>query len=82
MARDKRQIEREWVGVDDAEQLTGRSKWTWRQDAYRGRIASCKIGRRLLIPMTEIRRVMDGGLRPRIQGANQDLSAASGASGR
>jgi hypothetical protein len=68
MERGKKQIEREWIGVDDAELLTGRSKWTWRQDAYRGRIASSKVGRRLLIPMAEIRRVMEAGLRPRIHG--------------
>jgi len=59
-------VEREYVGVDDAEVLSGRSRWTWRRDAYEGKIASVKVGRRLLIPMSEIRRIMAEGLRPRL----------------
>jgi len=59
-------IEREYVGVDGAETVSGRSRWSWRRDAYEGRIASTKVGRRLLIPLSEVRRVMSEGLRPRL----------------
>jgi hypothetical protein len=57
----------EYVSVDTAEIMTDRSRWSWRKDAYAGRIASCKVGRRLLIPLTEIQRVMSEGMRPRAE---------------
>jgi len=66
MAKETKPIEREYLGVDQAETFSGRSRWTWRRDAYEGRIASVKVGRRLLIPLSEIRRVMAEGLRPRL----------------
>ncbi len=53
-----------YLGVDDAETLTGVSKWTWRKYAYQRRVASTKVGRRLLIPVAEIERVMSESLRP------------------
>ena len=53
-----------YVGVDDAEVMSGLSKWTWRKYAYEGRVASTKVGRRLLIPVAEIERIMAEGLRP------------------
>jgi hypothetical protein len=59
-----KRVEPEYVGVDEAEIMTGRSRWSWRKDAYAGRIASVKVGRRLLIPVSEIRRVLAEGLRP------------------
>ena len=58
----------EYLGVDEAEMMTGRSKWSWRKDCYSGRIASVKCGRRLLIPLSEIRRVLAAGTRPAING--------------
>lgn len=61
-------VEAEFVSVAEAEAMTGRSRWSWRQDAYQGRIASTKIGRRLLLPISEIRRVLDQGMRPRRNG--------------
>ena len=54
----------EYVGVDTAEAMTDVSRWTWRRWAYDRRIASIKLGKRLLIPVSEIRRVVDEGLRP------------------
>jgi hypothetical protein len=57
-------VEPEFVSVVEAETMTGRSRWSWRQDAYRGRIASSKVGTRLLIPVSEIRRVLNEGMRP------------------
>jgi len=60
------QIQPEFVSVDTAEIMTERSRWSWRKDAYAGRIASCKVGRRLLIPLSEVKRVMAEGFRPRV----------------
>jgi hypothetical protein len=57
-------VEAEFVSVARAEALTGISQWTWRQYAYRGKIASSKLGTRLLIPVKEIRRVLAAGYRP------------------
>lgn len=56
-----------YLGVDDAEIMSGLSKWTWRKYAYEGRVASTKVGRRLLIPVAEIERIMREGLRPRLE---------------
>jgi hypothetical protein len=58
-------VEPELIGVQAAETMTGRSRWSWRRDAYEGRIASVKIGARLLIPVSEIRRVIAENTRPR-----------------
>jgi hypothetical protein len=66
MSKQPEAVAREYLGVDEAQTVTGRSKWTWRRDAYEGKIASVKVGRRLLIPVSEIRRVMAEGLRPRL----------------
>lgn len=66
MATASRTLEREWISVDEAQQLTGRSKWSWRQDAYRGRIGSSKVGRLLLLRLSEVRQFMDDGYRPAI----------------
>lgn len=40
------------------------SVWTARQWAYRGKIASCKVGKHLLIPTSEIGRLIGAGTRP------------------
>jgi len=65
-------LEREWTSVDDAEVVSGLSKWTWRRKAYKGDVASTKVGRRLLIPLSEIRRVMAEGMRPRLVADDRD----------
>lgn len=57
-------IEPEYVGVDGAERMTGISRWTWRRMVYDNRIGSTKVGKRLLIPVSEIRRVLAEGYRP------------------
>jgi hypothetical protein len=62
----KRSIEPEYVGVAEAEAMTSRSRWSWRRDAYNGTIASVKIGSRLLIPVSEIHRVISENTRPRV----------------
>jgi hypothetical protein len=57
-------VEREYLSVAECERMTGRSQWTWRRDAYEGKVASVKLGRLLKIPLSEVRRVMSAGYRP------------------
>ena len=61
-------VQPEYVSVDQAEILTGVSKWTWRAYAYKGAVESVKIGARLLIPICEIRRCLEEGRRGRADG--------------
>ena len=60
-------VEPEYVSVQNAEMMTGRSRWSWRRDAYDGKIASVKLGAKLLIPIAEIRRVIAENTRPRLE---------------
>jgi hypothetical protein len=59
-------IERQWVSPDEAEALTGRSRWTWRKDAYSGRIGSSKVGRRLFLRLDDVNKTMQEGFRPAV----------------
>jgi hypothetical protein len=61
-----RKIQTELLGMADAEAMTGRSRWSWRRDCYSGAIASVKIGRRLFVPISEVRRVIAENTRPRV----------------
>ena len=54
--------------LDDAEKITGISRWTWRSKCYAGDVESSKVGRRILIPIEEIRRLIDENRRPRRDG--------------
>jgi hypothetical protein len=51
--------------VKDAAQRLGISIWTLRLKAYKGDVASVKIGVKLLIPQSEIERLIQEGMRPR-----------------
>lgn len=62
----QRNIEPQLLGVNDAELMTGRSRWSWRRDCYSGAVASVKIGRRLFIPVSEVQRVIAENTRPRL----------------
>ena len=62
-----RKIEAELLGMAEAEEMTGRSRWSWRRDCYSGAVASVKIGAKLLIPISEVRRVIAENTRPRLQ---------------
>jgi hypothetical protein len=57
-----------YVSPADAGAMTGYSCSTWRAWAYSGKCASIKTGpakqARLLIPVSEIDRIMSRGLRP------------------
>jgi len=61
-----RNKEAQLLGVAEAEALTGVSKWTWRRWSYDGKIASVKLGKRLLIPASEIERLVTENTRPRL----------------
>lgn len=62
-----RKIQPELLGMSDAEAMTGRSRWSWRRDCYSGAVASVKIGRRLFVPVSEVRRVIAENTRPRLE---------------
>ena len=51
--------------VKDAARRLGISVWTLRKKAYVAEIVSVKIGVKLLIPESEINRLVDAGTRPR-----------------
>lgn len=51
--------------VKDAARTLGISVWTLRKKAYDGNVASVKIGAKLLIPESEIERLIREGTRPR-----------------
>jgi len=56
--------------VKSAAQRLGISVWTLRKKAYDGDVASVKIGVKLLIPESEIERIIREGLRPRLSKPN------------
>jgi excisionase family DNA binding protein len=55
------------VGLKEAEKLIGISKHTLRQRVRRGQIRAARIGRRILIPMAEIERLIALGPIPAAQ---------------
>jgi excisionase family DNA binding protein len=61
-----RKLNADYLGVAEAEALTGVSRWTWRRWAYDGKVASVKLGKRLLIPGAEITRLVEENTRPRL----------------
>jgi excisionase family DNA binding protein len=63
--------EPEVVRIAEAARRLQVSIWTARQWAYRGRIASVKLGKHLLIPTSEIARLIAEGTRPRIEAGAQ-----------
>jgi hypothetical protein len=67
MAETKRKMKAEYFGVVEAESKTSVSRWTWRRWAYTGKVASVKLGKRLLIPASEIERLVAENTRPALQ---------------
>jgi excisionase family DNA binding protein len=51
--------------VKHAARQLGISVWTLRKKAYEGDVASVKIGAKLLIPESEVERLIREGMRPR-----------------
>lgn len=55
--------------VQECGHVSGESPWTWRARAYAGVVASVKMGganSRLLIPLSEVQRLIAQGTRPAI----------------
>ena len=52
------------LSVKDFAALLELSFWTVRGWAYKGRVASVKLGARMMIPVTELDRLMNENLRP------------------
>lgn len=65
--REQDNVRADYLGVAEAEALTGVSRWTWRKWAYEGRIESVKLGTRLLIPSAEIARLVAANTRRRAE---------------
>ena len=65
----KTQIERKFLSVTEAAAMTGISLWSWWRWGADGRIATTKIGNRVLIPIEEINRLAAEGMRPKIENA-------------
>lgn len=57
--------ERRLLSVQECEGLSGISVWTWRRWAYAGKIASVKMGTRLMVEMAEFDRAIAENRRPR-----------------
>jgi excisionase family DNA binding protein len=56
------------LGVKQAGEMLGLSPWTIRQWCYTGKIASHKIGTRLMVSQEAIDQLLAESLRPRLQG--------------
>lgn len=52
--------------LNQASEQLGLSSWTLRRWAYDGKIASAKLGTRLMIPQSEIDRIVEESMRPRL----------------
>jgi len=61
-------VEQENFMPAQAERKYGLSQWIWRRLAYSGRVASIKVGPRLLIPRSECERILQENTRPRKAG--------------
>jgi Helix-turn-helix domain len=63
-------VQREYVSPREAQTMTGIAPYTWRRYALEGRIGSTKFGRKVLIPVSEIRRVLSESYRPALEVGN------------
>lgn len=59
------------LSVYKAGEMLGLSPWTIRQWCYTGKIASYKIGTRLMVSQASIDQLLGESLRPRIEAAQQ-----------
>jgi hypothetical protein len=62
----RQEIKRDCLSVDECQSKSGMSAWWWRRQAYSGRVISIKISRRLMIPTSEVDRIISENTRPRI----------------
>ena len=59
-------VVRQHWNVDECAAYSGLSAWFWRRAAYAGRVESLKAGTRLIIPVSEVERVLSEARRPRV----------------
>jgi hypothetical protein len=62
----KRELKAEYLTVAELEAITGKSRWSWRRMCYSGRISSVKLGKSLLVPVSELERLMAENIRPSV----------------
>lgn len=62
----QQQVMQRVFSVKDFARVLGVSVWTARAWAYSGRVASHKLGSRLMIPATEVDRILAETLRPAV----------------
>jgi len=67
----EKKISPAYLSVAEAEAYSGISRWTWRRWCYDGRVSSVKLGKRLVVPVAEIQRLVTQGTRPRLSEAQQ-----------
>lgn len=60
---EKRQIERKFMSPAEAARLTGVTRQTWSAWAAQGRLVSIKLGKRVLLPVDEVNRLLKEGTR-------------------
>lgn len=65
-------------GVEAAAAMLGLSVWTLRSWAYSGKIASHKIGNRLLISAEELAKIVQESERPRIARSDREEPSSCG----
>ena len=49
------------LNIDEAARIIGRAHWTLRRDIRCGKLGCVRIGRRIMIELSEIRRLIDEG---------------------
>jgi hypothetical protein len=49
------------LGIDEAARIIGRTHWTLRRDIKAGKLGCVRIGRRIMIEPSEIRRLIEEG---------------------
>ncbi|HZY60886.1 MAG TPA: hypothetical protein VFE38_00060 [Edaphobacter sp.] len=64
MQEKTQRVEAELLSPKQCGVISNESSWTWRARAYRGVVASVKMGRLLRIPAAEVRRLIDSNTRP------------------
>lgn len=62
----KEPIPQRLVSIQQWARVMGISVWTARQWAYSGKIASNKLGARLMVPLTEVDRICAQTARPAV----------------
>jgi excisionase family DNA binding protein len=61
MVKGKKEMTQLSVGLVEAEQMTGVSRHTWRMMVKQNKVRAARVGRRILIPMSELERVTKPG---------------------